>query len=260
MNTTGWFDFPQTTTMYVLVVGDGCSDKAYDSVQVVVLPEPRANFLISDTVGCSPLSITLTDNSLHHDPARNVWQVAGDYFESENAHITLEKPGSYDISLSVYNELNCSDKLTQQKRVVVHAKPVAMFDVFPSARQTDEELLLIRKGTATGSYYWDAGDGNFIHTEKDTLPYTYTDSGYFTITHIAVSKEGCSDTASYGMQVYLSPFCAIPNAFSINGDRLNETFAPDCSGISGYSMTILNRWGQIMLECDNCAWDGIFEG
>ncbi|MHB1279469.1 MAG: PKD domain-containing protein, partial [Bacteroidia bacterium] len=188
MNTDEWFDFPQTTTKYLLVVGDGCSDKAYDSVQVVVLPEPRANFLISDTVGCSPLSITLSDNSLYHDAMRNVWKVAGQFYESKNAEITLVKPGSYDISLSVYNELNCTDKLTQQRRVLVYPKPVALFDVYPSARQTDEELLLIRKGTGAGTYYWDIGDGKFIYTNQDTLHYTYTDSGYFTITHIAVSK------------------------------------------------------------------------
>ncbi len=260
MNTDEWFDFPQTTTKYVLVVGDGCSDKAYDSVQVVVLPEPRADFLVSDTMGCSPLSFTLSDNSFYHDPTRNVWKVAGQFYESENAEITLGKPGSYAISLRVYNELNCMDELTQQKRVVVHPKPVALFDVYPSARQTDEALLLIRKGTGANTYYWDIGDGNFIHTTKDTLPYTYTDSGYYSITHIAVNKEGCADTASYTMQVHLSPLCAIPNAFSVNGDRLNETFAPDCSGIRGYTMTIFNRWGQIMLECENCAWDGTFEG
>lgn len=260
INMDTWYDFPQSTSTYVLRVGDGCSEKVYDTVQVVVLPAPKAAFLVSDTLGCSPLSITLNDNSIYHDPTRNVWQVAGQFYESEHAEVTLIKPGTYAISLSVYNQLNCTDELTQQKGVVVYPKPVALFDVFPSARQTDEELFLIRWGSGASYYYWDIGDGNFIHTDKDTIRFTYKDSGYYMVTHIAVNDEGCSDTLIRGMQVHLSPFCAIPNAFSKNGDRLNETFAPECSGITSYTMTIFNRWGEIMLNCENCSWDGTYQG
>jgi gliding motility-associated-like protein len=225
-----------------------------------VLPAPKADFTVSDTVGCSPLSILLNDNSLNHDPTRNVWQVAGEFYESENAEVTLIKPGSYAVSLSIYNQLNCSNQLTQQKRVVVYPKPVALFDVFPTGRQTDEELFLIRRGTGASYYYWDIGDGNFIYTDKDTLRFIYEDSGHYTVTHIAVNDQGCSDTISQEMQVHLSPFCAIPNAFTGNEDRLNEQFAPQCSGISGYTMTIMNRWGEIMLTCENCSWDGTYQG
>ena len=56
------------------------------------------------------------------------------------------------------------------------------------------------------------------------------------------------------------PFCAVPNAFSPNGDERNEHFGPECSGISTYSMRITNRWGEVLLECMDCYWDGTYRG
>lgn len=50
----------------------------------------------------------------------------------------------------------------------------------------------------------------------------------------------------------------IPNAFSPNGDGINDYFfVPEQPGIKEVkAIKIFDRWGGIILECTSCTWDG----
>lgn len=56
----------------------------------------------------------------------------------------------------------------------------------------------------------------------------------------------------------------IPNAFTPNGDQLNDTFKPKMVFLTddGYQMQIYDRWGQKIFETNdpNIGWDGTFQG
>jgi len=50
-----------------------------------------------------------------------------------------------------------------------------------------------------------------------------------------------------------------PNAFTPNGDGLNEVFKPQIDGsYSNYSLQVFNRWGDLLFESDHhtIGWDG----
>ena len=50
----------------------------------------------------------------------------------------------------------------------------------------------------------------------------------------------------------------IPNAFTPNGNDLNELFKPEGIFIANYTMKIFNRWGEKIFEGQGCGigWDG----
>lgn len=54
----------------------------------------------------------------------------------------------------------------------------------------------------------------------------------------------------------------IPNAFTPNGDGINETFAPKGQSIQVFNMKIFNRWGELLYETDSMekGWDGQYQG
>ncbi|MBR9861195.1 PKD domain-containing protein [bacterium] len=54
----------------------------------------------------------------------------------------------------------------------------------------------------------------------------------------------------------------VPNAFTMNGDNLNETFQPRGVFIDRYTIVVFNRWGEVLFTSDNCmdGWDGTFNG
>ena len=52
---------------------------------------------------------------------------------------------------------------------------------------------------------------------------------------------------------------SIPNAFSPNGDAINDTYyIKDLCNFDGFNIKIFNRWGKIIFESTNpiFVWDG----
>ena len=56
----------------------------------------------------------------------------------------------------------------------------------------------------------------------------------------------------------------IPNAFTPNGDGLNDVFGviPRLDYVNQYRISIFNRWGQLLFESSdlNQGWDGTYQG
>ena len=80
-----------------------------------------------------------------------------------------------------------------------------------------------------------------------------------TYTLTATDKEGCSKSSQVFIKILLNPI--IPNAFSPNGDGLNDywrikylSFYPDCE------VRIFNRYGQLVFHSIgyNQPWDGTY--
>jgi gliding motility-associated-like protein len=79
----------------------------------------------------------------------------------------------------------------------------------------------------------------------------------------ATDDNGCRDTAS--ITITAQPCCAVwmPNAFSPNGDGLNDKFKPEANGHPReYVMYIFDRWGAMVFSSFNIAegWDGTVKG
>ncbi|MFM8433478.1 MAG: gliding motility-associated C-terminal domain-containing protein [Bacteroidota bacterium] len=54
----------------------------------------------------------------------------------------------------------------------------------------------------------------------------------------------------------------IPNAFTPNGDGINDRFGVKGEGILNFSMRIFDRWGEVIFESDDPTrtWDGNYLG
>ena len=54
----------------------------------------------------------------------------------------------------------------------------------------------------------------------------------------------------------------IPDAFTPNGDGINDTFGIAGEAIKNFSMRIYNRWGELLFESDDASkqWDGNYQG
>ena len=84
-----------------------------------------------------------------------------------------------------------------------------------------------------------------------------TDEGEYSV--LIETAEGCQNLENVMMINTFLPVL-IPNAFTPNGDGLNDTFRPVATSdlIRQFSMVIYNRWGQRVLVTTNPSegWDG----
>jgi gliding motility-associated-like protein len=79
--------------------------------------------------------------------------------------------------------------------------------------------------------------------------YTGTEEGNYSV--IIKTEEGCTTIDSaYLKDVYMPFYFNVPNAFTPNGDGLNDIFRPVATTdlIRQFSMVIYNRWGQLIFE------------
>jgi gliding motility-associated-like protein len=254
-------DTPLVNTTYIVTLTDNCSQPAIDSITITVLPNPVADFSIDTTAGCPPLLVTFTDVSINNDTAQNTWRMqTADAFGVTNYTRELLVAGTYGMSLTVSNALGCTDAITKPNAITVFDKPTADFIVKPDIKEVEQELLIINQSQRANKYMWDFGEGTtLIQNTKADTSFKYKDSGYYNVLLIAENANGCKDTATQLLHLVNRLYCYIPNAFTpSNNDNLNPVFEPSCIGVRKYTLTIYNRWGQVIHHCENCSWDGTY--
>lgn len=106
------------------------------------------------------------------------------------------------------------------------------------------------------TWYFDSGD---VSTEFEP-DYIFPGSGTYDVKLIAENPFGCKDSISKPVTIdFLLNFYA-PNAFSPNGDFVNDTFNVVATGIfdSTFTMTIFDRWGGEVYTTNDkrIGWDG----
>lgn len=129
--------------------------------------------------------------------------------------------------------------------------------------QVDEEIIFesVISDDFIG-WEWSFGDGN-ASKEKDPI-HIFQASGMFEVTLTAYDIYGCSSIEKNIIQVNTPlEFITIPNAFTPNGDGLNDTFIPKLRAVTTFSMDIFNTWGEKMYSVsglESKGWDGIYQG
>ena len=116
---------------------------------------------------------------------------------------------------------------------------------------------------ATGAlnYTWENGYGQLLGTGDSITMVLPELQNMVKVT--GVDTNGCVDTA--GIVIGSEPCCVLlmPNAFSPNGDHINDHFGPVTYGHPvHYQFQIFNRWGQCIFISFRAEdqWDGIVNG
>ncbi len=99
--------------------------------------------------------------------------------------------------------------------------------------------------------------------EKDPV-HIFSKAGDYEVKLTGYDIFGCSMVESNRVQV-TSPteLIAIPNAFTPNGDGLNDTFSPKVRAISSFQLEVFNTWGEklfITNSLESKGWDGTYKG
>lgn len=230
-----------------------------DSVLVNAIP--TVSFSGDVLSGCDPLSVNFTDGST----GASIY--SWDFGDGTNS--TIQNPthtfttGTYNVSLTVINAMGCSVTSTINNYITVVPQPVAQFSVTPNVNvltelQNATYSFLNSSGNAT-NYMWYFGNGDSSNAAMPT--YTYTAVGNYTVTLVASNNLGCNNSFSLGLLTVIpNANYFIPNAFTPNGDGVNETFNIEGVNITSTSLQIFDRWGELLFSSSemNNGWDGSF--
>jgi len=153
-----------------------------------------------------------------------------------------------NYSVVVYDDFGCNDiaYLTQ----VVYTPP---FVAIKEQYIVDYYTLIQLNATSNGVLSWES---------DDPLSCYYCDSPELlalenTVVYVTATDEnGCQTTDS--IIVLVTGTLYVPNAFTPNGDGLNDIFRASGKNIEEFNMKIYNRWGELIFESFHIddGWNG----
>ncbi len=255
---------PAGTTTYTVTANDGCSPPATATVTVTVLPLPVVNFTANVTSGCAPLCVNFSDNSTVTGGTINTWAWTFDGVTANTANPShcFTTPGSYTVTLTVTSSLgDCTSSSTQTNMITVYPNPVASFTAPQSASIVDPVINFTDNSSNATAWNWNFGDPQATSDSVSSLQnpsHSYPEVGNYCVTLTVTSANGCTDVTQNCLTIDGEFTFFIPNAFSPNGDGINDEFFGKGNFIHTFEMKIFDRWGNLIFYADDITkhWDG----
>ncbi len=241
------------TVQLIGKINDHCSDTAYQVIIVdnIVLPHFSTD---RDSI-CTGESITFNPVADNNTTILR-WQF-GDGLESiskekEEIYHAYDTSGMFRVVL-VAQYRACPEQ--EISRIVyVYSLPIVSLanDIFLCL---DGLPVILRNlnppPVAAHRKLWSTGD--------TTTNISVVHPGRYSLT-VSTAPLGCSTTDS--VTIRKDCYTDIPNAFTPNGDGLNDYFFPRqllSKSVIAFRLQIFNRWGQVVFESNNkegSGWDG----
>jgi gliding motility-associated-like protein len=250
--------YPDTGTYAVkLIVNPGttCPDSITRFVKIY--PTFRAAFSDSGQQ-CPGLPITFEDASVATIKPITSWKWTfgdGDSSLDQNPTHTYTQGGTYNVTLISENIKNCRDTAVIPV-VIQNFKPIAGDDTIIVK---GEYIVFDAQGGV--KYRW-SPPSNLSDTTIRNPMASYPDTGRFTYYLFVESAYGCKGYDTITVRVVNQASFVVPNAFSPNGDGLNETFRPMAVGYRGLKyFRVFNRWGEEVYFSTTLesGWNGTYK-
>jgi gliding motility-associated-like protein len=246
-----------------LVLRDTNFCNAPDSlvVNLRIASNVKADFETPPT-GCAPYTARFNNTS---SGGQNFYWSFGD--EGTSNQVSPEHlystPGTYLVKLRAVDSSTCNLLDTTSFTIVVSGKPTASFSFTPDPPQENTAVQFINSSIGATRYIWKFGDGDTLLTRSASpVQHIYNETKLYNPCLIAINNAGCPDTACTSLQARIVPLIDVPNAFTPNGDGINDKVFVRGFGITRMAWKIYNRWGLLVFETiDRTAgWDGTYKG
>lgn len=232
---------------------------AIDSIE---LENVSIKYTKRDTAICDGKQITLNLNVQTPGQYDIIWNANNDTIETNNiSTLTITHTNTQTIVFSINNIFGCQIK----DSLLLTVNPIPTIDatVNKPVIYRGEEVQLDATQNPSYTYNWTPVD-----MVSNTSIYNPTSSPLQNTLYTVniTDANTCTNQDTVSVQV-LDYECSagqifIPNAFTPNGDGINDEFRVRSNILKSMHLEIYNRWGNKVFETDdiNKYWDGYYRG
>ncbi|MCW5907638.1 MAG: PKD domain-containing protein [Chitinophagales bacterium] len=272
---------------YLWDFGDGTTSTQFNESHTYTIPGSyTVTLIVTDTNRCHPVDtfsrvVSLLPNALAAFTANNVckgtavqftnlgnpnaqylWSFGNGTFSNmySPSHLYLQ-PGVYNVRLVIIDTASCDLTDTAYASIEIFEQPIAGFNVMKDTFRFGTPVTFYNNSIYYSELFWDFGDGNTAYNEL-TPVHTYDKNIEWIEICITAWNEQCADTYCRSIFIDYSALIGVPNAFSPNGDGINDVVKVEGKGIVELTFRIFNRWGEKVFETSdkNQGWDGYYKG
>jgi len=239
----------------VSTVLGACANSVNETMTII--PNLDPSFTFNDS---------LCADAVFDFPSTSQEGVSGVWTPSFNNQSTQNYTFTPDVSGIVFTNIGqrCPQVISQTMTIL--ANPIADFTPQNSVLSIFAPTTLLDNNSSNAfSYFWNFGDG----TSNDSIfspEHTFPDQAGTYLISLEVSNEiGCSDSTSQVIVIEHDPVVYIPNAFTPDGDDLNNEFTaifPENMKLASYELSIYDRWGELVFYSQDPkqGWDASLAG
>lgn len=254
---------PSVTTTYTVTVTDGCgTPSATSSVTIGLYTLPVVTFVVDTNQGCTPVVVNFSNTMNPADVGTCTWDF-GDGTTGSSCNMThvYSTPGCYDVTLTVVTTTGCTVNGVVDSMVCVFPIPQAEFTFTPNPGGIffpDIEFTNLTVGGNT--YTWDFASLGTSTAINPAFTFPNDTGGVYQVCLSTVNTAGCFDSTCHNVIIQDEFIIYVPNAFTADGDGINDIFLPVLQGEdpNSYELMIFDRWGELIFVSNNklIGWDG----
>jgi gliding motility-associated-like protein len=240
---------PDSTTEYQVEVLDACGNQFFDTINVIVDGDTVFFDLGVDTSICEGQSLLLDATSFGTTSVDYQWSSG-----QSSASILASQTALYAVTVTIDDYCKADDR----KAITVIPLPKATFGP-DTVLCLGQSILLDASTTGDPEYLWQNG-------ATDPVQAVAEPGGTYSVTASNICGE---KTASITISFEDCREVYFPNAFSPNGDGINDVFMPFDGGDVGvvHSLRVFDRWGELVFQFYDftpnvlaAGWNGFFKG
>ena len=260
---------------YTLQVSDANACVGYSTHPVAVHNLPQGYLIPEQVEFCVPYcnSFTFVPSAQSLITQAGPWSMNNFIYSGPSFTTCFSKTGEYNISGAIQDAFNCRNVVSLS--VIGRPKPTAAFYITPEnpVEGLDEvsfvnvtSNIIGYSWQSAGSYSTPLGMTNLnwmsFKSEEEYPAYVFEEAGVYGLMLMVKNEFNCWDTVMHTIKVESDFAAYIPNAFTPNGDGLNDTFYPVLRGVKKFDLQIFDRWGELIFKSTELGtlWDGTFKG
>ena len=255
------------TTEFCLEVSDACESPTIEEcVTISVYPQIDSTFTADTLSGCEPLLVNFTPNGDTTAMDVAVWSF-GDGQSQTHAGVTshlYENFGEFDVTFEIISTEGCVYTYTEENFIDVYQVPVAQFSPEPETAILPSTTFEFTNLSFNNDFNeWTFGEYGISDEENPIIEIPTNGTEIIDVQLIVSNEEGCVDTTSRTVYIQEDFQMYIPNAFTPNGDGINDYF--DLTGIDvdpyNFKLYIYDRWGNLVHFTNDITegWDGSYQ-
>jgi gliding motility-associated-like protein len=239
---------------------DQCVDSLTKSFNNIY-PWPKANMGINVVTACVGDTVYFTDNGNGISSSATSWRwdlAQGFSSQLKNPSRQFSDSGTYTIKYYFFNAQGCVSD-TVSKDLTVYPYPKLTLPKRVNVLEGGNLMIkpIYKYGTNL-SYMWTPS--TYLNNPTDSTPIT-TPLGDITYRLFLTGIGGCTVNDTIFVKLLLSPL--VPNAFSPNGDGINDRWRIQyLESYPGATVDVFNRYGQTVFSSVGYSvdWDGTVNG
>ncbi len=257
-------DWPQAGTGSVdLAIENASGCDSSFTLPITIAPLPEGVMLPDTARGCAPLGVEFSPAVSANTVGVN-WNFGdGGTSTGTVASHVFQTAGTYSVTGTLVSDQGCTADLTGF--VEVYPSPTAGFEVGtqsgdPVLQMPFDSLFVINTSVGADTFTWNFGDGTIDFGPHPV--HIYQTPGEYVVRLLVGNEFGCLDSIQRTVTVESEIIWYIPNAFTPNGDNVNDEFSIVSYNLVDFQIMIFDRWGALIYESfdPNFSWNGDFRG